>query len=153
MRRIVSHILVLALGACLVGGAQRAAWGAEAISATSAPPAAVPAPPPRTRPVSDQALVKDAAAAIDALIDDALARDNIKRLPRTLDHQFLRRVYLDLAGRIPSNDETLDFLSSSRSDKRSLLVRRLLASEAYVSATFDWWADLLRVRTRLQDRY
>lgn len=153
MRHIDSCIFVLALGACVLGGAQRGAWGADAISASSAPPAGVPSPPPRTRPVSDDSLVKDAAAAIDALIDAALVRDKVKRLPRTVDHQFLRRVYLDLAGRIPSRDETLDFLSSSRPDKRSLLIRRLLASEAYVSATFDWWADLLRARTRLQDRY
>jgi len=123
------------------------------VTGTSFVPSGEPRVTPRAKSFLDDKLIKDAAKAIDALIDAGLARDQIKPQPRTKDPQFLRRVYLDLAGRIPTIDETLEFLASTKADKRNALVRRLLESEAYVSTTFNWWADMLRARTRLQDRY
>jgi len=48
------------------------------------------------------------------------------------DAEFLRRVYLDLAGRIPSVEETQEFLADTGSDKRRVTIDRLLASEEHV---------------------
>jgi hypothetical protein len=48
------------------------------------------------------------------------------------DAEFLRRVYLDLAGRIPALDETRSFLADGSSDKRTALIDRLLASNDHV---------------------
>src|SRR5438552_17951548 len=62
---------------------------------------------------------------IDALIT---ARDNGRPAsPAADDAEFLRRVYLDFAGRIPSAAEARAFLSDNAADKRTKLIDRLLA--------------------------
>ena len=47
------------------------------------------------------------------------------------DAEFLRRVYLDLAGTIPSSDDTRKFLDDPSPDKRTQLIDKLLASPDY----------------------
>ena len=64
------------------------------------------------------------------------------------DATFVRRVYLDIAGRIPTLKETTRFLSSQAKNKRASLVDQLLDSPAYVSHQFNFWADLLRIQSR-----
>lgn len=64
------------------------------------------------------------------------------------DETFLRRVYLDVVGRIPSLEESARFLDSEEADKRAKLIHELLGSEGYVSHMFNWKADLLRLNTR-----
>jgi hypothetical protein len=59
------------------------------------------------------------------------------------DAEFLRRVYLDLAGRIPSVEETRTFLADTRSDKRTRLVEKLLASPRYAAHFSNVWRALL----------
>ncbi len=59
------------------------------------------------------------------------------------DAEFLRRVYLDLAGRIPSVEEARTFIEDRHADKRSRLVERLLSSPRYVAHFTNVW------RTRL----
>ncbi|MEW4526740.1 DUF1549 domain-containing protein [Maioricimonas sp. JC845] len=49
--------------------------------------------------------------------------------PPADDAEFVRRVYLDLAGRIPTADEARAFLNDESSEKRSALIDRLMASE------------------------
>src|SRR5439155_24795860 len=63
---------------------------------------------------------------IDALI---AAQAKWPVAPQSSDGEFLRRVYLDLAGRIPALEETRAFLADTSSDKRTVLIDRLLASE------------------------
>jgi hypothetical protein len=48
------------------------------------------------------------------------------------DAEFLRRVFLDLAGRVPSANETRAFLSDTAAEKRAALIDRLLASDDHV---------------------
>lgn len=111
---------------------------------------------PPAAPAAEASSVDVAAMAksIDALIDAEIAKvPGLKVKPKTKDEQFLRRVYLDLAGRIPTLEEAGEFLGTKKSGKREALVKKLLNSEAYVSTTFNWWADMLRARDRLQDRY
>ncbi len=62
------------------------------------------------------------------------------------DEQFLRRIYLDIAGRIPTYEEARDFLRDSNRNKRTVLINKLLQSEAFVSHFFNYYSDLLRVR-------
>src|SRR4029079_204824 len=45
------------------------------------------------------------------------------------DAEFLRRIYLDLAGRVPSLEETKGFLADSAADKRDKLIDLLLAGD------------------------
>jgi hypothetical protein len=68
-------------------------------------------------------------ARIDALI---AARAGARPVgPAAEDAEFLRRVTLDLAGRIPSVSETRAFLQDRTPDKRARRIDRLLASPEY----------------------
>lgn len=66
------------------------------------------------------------AARVDALLAARWKKDRIVAAPLTDDAAFLRRVFLDLAGRIPSILEVRDFLDDDRPDKRRLWVDLLL---------------------------
>ena len=62
------------------------------------------------------------------------------------DELFMRRVYLDIGGRVPTYEEARRFLRTSGPTKRSDLIDSLLDSEAFVSHFFNYLGDLLRVR-------
>ncbi|NNE92720.1 MAG: DUF1553 domain-containing protein [Verrucomicrobiales bacterium] len=82
---------------------------------------------------------------IDKLVDENLRRLNLH--PSTLagDSDFLRRVFLDLLGRIPSADEARKFLADKNPDKRSKIVDSLLERPEFADFWALKWADLLRV--------
>ncbi|MDA1274227.1 MAG: DUF1549 domain-containing protein [Verrucomicrobia bacterium] len=88
-------------------------------------------------------------------IDDMLVKDceqhDITPNPLTSDSAFLRRVFLDIVGRIPTYEEAKTFLDSREPAKRSQLIDHLLNSEGYVSREFNYWADLLRIQSRMQN--
>ena len=93
------------------------------------------------------------AKAINAsLLTASVSSDRVfsNRNDRTTcsDDVFLRRTYLNIAGRIPTYDEAQSFLLSNKADKRRQLVETLLESDAYVSHQFNFWADILRVQSR-----
>ena len=90
-----------------------------------------------------------AAREIDRLVEADLAAHGVAPNPPLDDAGFLRRVYLDLVGRIPTEKEASDFLGSSATDRREALIDRLLDSPGYGSHLFNWTADLLRVKTQL----
>src|SRR5438477_12500753 len=50
------------------------------------------------------------AARIDALIDARLVAEKVKPAPLADDAEFVRRLYLDLAGKIPPESVAYDFL-------------------------------------------
>ncbi|MFN4261260.1 MAG: DUF1549 and DUF1553 domain-containing protein [Gemmataceae bacterium] len=68
-------------------------------------------------------------ARIDKLIADKAQGQPAS--PLSEDAEFVRRVYLDLAGRIPTAEETKAFLQDQASDKRAKLVDKLLDSPDY----------------------
>jgi hypothetical protein len=57
---------------------------------------------------------------------------------------FIRRVTLDLAGRLPNADETTAFLADKSAAKREALIDRLLASGDYADYFANFWGALLR---------
>ena len=84
---------------------------------------------------------------------DDIAADEWRKLgirPAQLadDATFVRRVYLDLIGTLPTADETRRFLADSTSDKRSRLVDALLERPEYVDYWSLRWGDLLRAHRR-----
>ncbi|MDZ4402783.1 DUF1549 domain-containing protein [Prosthecobacter sp.] len=85
-------------------------------------------------------------------IDTLLAKDwqqhQLTPNPPASDETFVRRVHLDIIGRIPTAQETLSFLHSPDKGKRAKLIDQLLASEGYNQHMFHFWADLLRVQSR-----
>ncbi len=110
--------------------------------------------PPRTvmtLPKVDRdgrAAVSAAAARIDGLLVDHWREHDVKPAARLTDEQFVRRIFLELGGRIPSYDETVEFLASKDRRKRESLVDRMLESPDYVSHFYNFWADILRLQER-----
>src|SRR5882757_5544416 len=78
-----------------------------------------------------------AAREIDALLATDWAKHSLKPNPPATDEVFVRRVYLDIVGRIPTVRETEDFLAATDPDKRSRLIDTLLASEGYALNAFN----------------
>ena len=70
-------------------------------------------------------------AAIDFYLRNAWKAARIKPAARADDATFARRIYLDLAGRIPKTDELQAFLKERKSDKRARLVDHLLETPDY----------------------
>lgn len=93
---------------------------------------------------SDQA---DASAQIDALLAKLWKERGVKPNPIIDDATYVRRIHLDIAGRIPTQAETQAFTADKAADKRAKLVDKLLASEGYVNHYFNFWADILRVNS------
>lgn len=60
------------------------------------------------------------------------------------DATFLRRVTLDIAGRLPTSDEARGFLVEGDSGKRDRCIDRLLASDAYADYFAGKWSAILR---------
>lgn len=62
------------------------------------------------------------------------------------DPTFLRRVTLDVAGRLPTAEEAVAFLAETAADKRARAVDRLLAGSDHADYFAGKWASLLRNR-------
>ena len=62
------------------------------------------------------------------------------------DAVFVRRVYLDLTGTLPSAEEAQTFIQSSDKDKRVALIGRLLDEPAHVDYWAMKWSDVLKVK-------
>ncbi len=90
-----------------------------------------------------------AAETIDRLVLDDLEANGITAQPEISPERLVRRMYLDVAGRIPSIDEAHAFVSDASPDRIAALADRLLGSPAHVQHEFTFWADLLRLGTRL----
>jgi hypothetical protein len=89
-----------------------------------------------------------ASRQIDTLLAKEWKAAGVQPNPPASDEIFLRRVYLDVAGRIPNLDEAKVFLDSNDREKRSKLIDELLASEGYVHHFFNYWADVLRAQSQ-----
>lgn len=85
------------------------------------------------------------AAKIDGLLAADWQKNNLQPNPPASDEVIVRRLYLDIAGRIPTVEESREFMQSQDPQKRSKLIDRLLASDGYTSHMFNFWADVLRL--------
>jgi hypothetical protein len=94
--------------------------------------------------------IKSASLWVDRTVGGALVKNGVQPNKQTDDFVFVRRVYLDVAGRIPTDVEARDFLNDKDPDKRRKLVDQLLVSDGYRSHLFNWMADLLRHRGKLR---
>jgi hypothetical protein len=81
---------------------------------------------------------------IDKLVWDKLAQLGIRPSELIDDATFLRRVYLDTIGTLPTAGEARRFLGDSAPDKRSRLVDELLVRPEYADYWAMKWANLLR---------
>ncbi len=94
--------------------------------------------------------VAEAADQIDGLLEQHWSQHGVAGSDPLNDDQFVRRIFLELAGRIPTFDETVGFMESKSPTKRADLIDELLESPDYVSHFYNFWADILRLSERPQ---
>lgn len=81
---------------------------------------------------------------IDEQVWSKLKTLGITPSPPADDAKFLRRVYLDIIGRLPTPEEVRAFLAESGEAKRGRVVDELLQRPEYADHWAAKWADLLR---------
>lgn len=81
------------------------------------------------------------AEAIDRHVDRALASAKLQAAPRSDDAEFLRRVFLDLTGRVPTAEQAVAFLDSKDADRRAKLIDTLLATSQFGEQLGRTWRD------------
>lgn len=87
--------------------------------------------------------VFEVAEEIDRHFSKSWLENAIEPAPDCTDEEFLRRLYLDLAGRIPSVSEVREFLEDAQPDKRQRLVDNLLDNPAFVRHFTILWRNAL----------
>ena len=125
-------------------------------SLTSAVVAALPGrrPPSRSRAAGRQ-LTFQGGDSVDDFIFNALRSQGIPAAPATTDAEFLRRVTLDLTGRIPTPNEVIAFLQDTSPEKRGTTIEALLATPQWADRWAMFFGDLYRntLRTSQVNRY
>lgn len=82
---------------------------------------------------------------IDDYIFGRMEAAGIQPAPLTSDSEFLRRVTLDLTGRIPSASDVIQFLDDTTPGKRDALIDRLIETPEFVDKWTMFLGDLYRV--------
>ncbi|MDQ2900208.1 MAG: DUF1549 and DUF1553 domain-containing protein [Acidobacteriota bacterium] len=90
---------------------------------------------------------------IDDEIFGKMKRDGIPHAPLATDREFIRRVKLDVAGRIPSPTEVRDFLADQSPDKRTKLIDSLVGSPEFVDKWSYFFMDILRANGKMGRGY
>jgi Protein of unknown function (DUF1549)/Protein of unknown function (DUF1553) len=92
----------------------------------------------------DPALAQ-AATKIDFLVEAGLKHRDQKPNPLASDEQFVRRIYLDTVGRIPTREEALALINDTTVSKRAKLIDKLIADPGANSHMFNYLTDMLRI--------
>lgn len=86
------------------------------------------------------------SAQIDRSVDAALAKAAIPHSPQAEEAEFVRRVTLDLIGRVPTAEEAGIFLANTDPQKRARWIDALLASTTYGDHFATIWRELMLPR-------
>jgi len=86
--------------------------------------------------------------AIETLLAEGWEKAGVKPSQPVADRTWCRRIYLDLAGRIPTQAEVTAFLAAPADGKRAALVDRLLASNEYSVRMRELWDVFLMGRVK-----
>lgn len=97
----------------------------------------------RVRAGAEPESLTESCTEFASTVDELLARQwtaaDIKPAAVCSDEQFVRRVYLDLLGRIPRVSEVRDFLGSREVDRREILVDRLVNHPSHATRLTNLW--------------
>lgn len=102
--------------------------------------------------IGDDESIKKAASVVDAILESHWKSKGLKPNSPISDEVFLRRIYLNLAGRIPTASESVAFHESTKPDKRHALINTLLSQESFVSHFYNFWTDVLRYKSHYVNR-
>jgi hypothetical protein len=94
-------------------------------------------------------IMRVAVQRINGAIEEKLKGENLAYNTELNNFMFARRVFVDLTGTIPTYEELVQFINDESANKRTFLINRLLASEGYVSTSYNYFADLLRIQTKI----
>lgn len=86
---------------------------------------------------------------IDELVNLKLKKLRMDPSGRSSDEAFLRRVYVDLVGQIPTEDDYNRFMSSTEPDKRDKLIDELIARKEFTEVWVSKWAEWLLMRSNV----
>ncbi len=90
---------------------------------------------------------------IDSLIQKELNVAGIEPAGRTSDDEFLRRVTLDLTGKLPTTEQVAAFRTDDDPEKRSQVIEELLESEAYAKNWAAYWKDVIQYKATFENRF
>jgi hypothetical protein len=102
------------------------------------------APSGRRRSVRVSEPRQQPANFIDVAAFARMTAAEVRWAPRSTDEEFLRRVSLDLTGRIPTAARAREFLEDGDPHKRQRLVDELLSSEEFVDRWSLWLGDVVQ---------
>ena len=106
----------------------------------------------RTDPAQSAKDARALTARVDAVLAAHWAKAKVRPAALADDGEFLRRVSLDLIGKIPTAAEARDFLDDPSPDQRRALVERLLDSPAYTTRATETWRRLLLPEAETEDQ-
>lgn len=82
------------------------------------------------------------AKRIDIFVEKKLREVKVTAAPRADDAEFLRRVHLDLTGRLPTLEKAAAFLDGKEPERRAKLIDELLASPEFGNHFARYWTEL-----------
>ena len=117
----------------------QAAPAAPAQTDVSPPTVAATAATEPHSPLDDQQMI----SRINSLLRQAWQDNSVTPSATADDYEWVRRVYLTITGRIPTQQEVGSFISSTAADKRSQLVNSLLSAPDTSANLAATWTNLL----------
>lgn len=85
------------------------------------------------------------AAHIDELVAAKLKQEKLRANGTVTDEHFVRRIYLDATGMIPTSKQAESFFKTAGVGKRAALIDSLLNSPGYASQMYNWLGDIFRL--------
>jgi hypothetical protein len=126
--------------------AERESASTSSFSSESSCLSAPSAAPKHPSALFETAVAPQATSRIDELVFSKLQQLGIPPANLCSDGVFVRRVYLDVIGTLPTAQEASAFILSPKPDKRRELIDRLLERDEFADYWAMKWSDLLRVK-------
>lgn len=85
---------------------------------------------------------------VDELVLDKLKKLRMNPSPVCSDEEFVRRVYIDMIGLVPTVEEFQEFVSSQDPEKRAKLIEDLMERKEFTELWVSKWAEWLMMRSQ-----
>src|SRR5215210_3307479 len=93
------------------------------------------------------AVAAEPASQVDRLIKEENAGRKITEAPIVDDLGFLRRAFIDVIGRIPTEKEIQSFLALPAKDRRAAILDDLSKREGFADRWTVFFGDMFRIRS------